>query len=207
MKEYKKLDIEYDQVVVLDFLSETERKKHQITNELESLFNANRIRIMPVYLKNRNDLESILNLLIQLAKIGKRFMLHFIAHGNEDGIGFKETGDFISWNDLEPFLISLNKECENTVVLNMTTCFGLHGIKTVNPFTSNQPFYGLIGYTEKLKIVKGKQANSHFYTSVFNGLQFNEALKALQLQTGDLKFQCITSEGYSFLKNKGEQQS
>ncbi|MEP0711203.1 hypothetical protein [Algoriphagus sp.] len=204
MKKLKKLDVEYDQVVVLDFLSETERRKHQITIELESLFKANRIGIMPVYLNNRNDLESIMNTLIQLAKSGKRFMIHFVAHGNVDGIGFKETAEFISWVDLEPLLISLNKECQNTVVLNMTTCFGLHGIKTVNPFSSDKPFFGLIGYTEKLKIVKGKQANSHFYTSVFNGLQFNEALKALQLQTNDLRFHCITSEGYSFLKNKGE---
>jgi hypothetical protein len=206
MIEYKKLDTEYDQVVVLDFLSEKERNKHQITIELESLFKSNKIGIMPVYLTNRNDFENTLNFLIKLAKSGQRFMIHFVAHGNADGIGFKETGDFISWLDLEPYLVLLNKECENTLVLNMTTCFGLHGIKTVNPFSSDKPFYGLIGYTSKLKIAKAKQANMDFYTCVFKGLQFNEALKEVQLNTSDLDFLCITSEGYSFLKSKGEKQ-
>jgi hypothetical protein len=202
MIHYDKLDTEYDQVVFLDFLSDQERNKHHITSEIVDLFQKNNIGARSEYLSNSSDLTNILESLKTQANSGYKVMLHFIAHGNESGVGFKHTGEFISWEDLENALTELNKATDNTLVLNLTSCFGLHGIKTVNPFSSDNPFFGLIGYTKKLNIKLSKSVNNQFYSSIFNGAPFNEAIKQLQRSTGDLGFQCITSQGYSYIKNK-----
>jgi hypothetical protein len=141
---------------------------------------------------SRDELLAYFQELLQEAQQGKNFMFHFVAHGNDSGIGFKHSGEFVSWSELTDIMTEINEASNNTLVLNLTSCFGLHGIKTVNPFDTGNPFFGLIGYAEKLKIKVGKEANKIFYGAVIN--------EKLQVQLNDKNFHCITSQGYSHLK-------
>lgn len=61
-----------------------------------------------------------------------------------DCIGFKHTAEKITWNSLEDILEQININQIMLLILNMTSCFGIHAIKTVNPFSSDKAFYGLI---------------------------------------------------------------
>jgi hypothetical protein len=201
---YKNLaPTDYDNVIVFDLLSADERKKHDISGKLKNVFEA---KGMPVVLiKNLGtgqELETAMQDLLNQAKNGKKFIFHFVAHGNDECIGFKHTGEQVKWEVLGKVLSEINEAAENTLVLNMTTCLGLHGIKSVDFSTSGNPFFGLIGYSDTLPISTGIKANEIFYGHVIDGKQINEAVRLLQNEMNDDKFLCITSQGYNNLKNK-----
>lgn len=200
---YQTLDVEYDSVVVFDLLSQKEREKHKVSETLQELFKKKGMPLTIKYLSTKKDIVASLNKLLEKVKQGQKFMFHFVGHGNKNCIAFKETSEIITWEELGSLLTQLNEDSGNTLILNMTSCFGLHSIKTVNPFSEDSsPFFGLIGYSEKLKFKAAKSANDIFYTSLFSGMKINQAVSQLHLQMGDKNFHCITSQGYSVLKRK-----
>lgn len=200
MIKYNQLDVEYDCVIAFDFLSDEERQSKQIAISLAETFKKMNCCLRVYKLNDGKEFYTILNSLKKEVKSGQKFMFHFIAHGNKDGIGFKHTREFISWDDLEKILTLINSHSENTLVLNLTSCYGLNGIHTVNPFSSDSPFFGLIGYTEKLKSKTSKQANDIFYSAVIKGEKINDALRLVQKSLKDKNFHCITSQGFAYLK-------
>lgn len=200
MINYQNLDVEYDSVIVFDLLSQEERDKYKVTSLLVELFKKNKTHITVKYFSNKKEVLTYLKKILNEAKSGKKYMFHFVGHGNKKCIAFKHTSEFIAWDELTSILTEINEAFGNTLVLNMTSCFGLHGIKTVNPFSDGNPFFGLIGYSEKLKIKVAKQANEIFYTAVIGGMKINQAVIKLQADLKDKNFHCISSQGYSFLK-------
>ncbi len=84
---------------------------------------------MPII--NLSAKQELLDTLAQLtteSKAGKKYMLHFVGHGNKDGIGFRHTDELIPWSELEGPLQALNIAADESLVLNMTTCKGLNVI-------------------------------------------------------------------------------
>lgn len=199
--EYNQLSTEWDSVIILDFLSKEEREKDDISGQLQKVIQDNGYNSKPLYLENKEDLFKCLCNLEDEAKNGKRFCLHIVAHGNSDGIGFKHTMEFLSWSDLGKYLVTLNKACENTLVLNMTTCHGIHGIKTNNPLGNNASFFGIIGYDKNLNKLKSIEANSMFYKGIIEGKKINKLLTEIQSHFNDKSFHCMTSQGYFELLN------
>ncbi|GGF43755.1 caspase family protein [Echinicola rosea] len=206
MIDYKKLDVEYDQIIILDLLSENERTDWKITEELRDVLKGERFSVHPIYLSNKQELLDALEQLTTQAKAGKRYMLHFVGHGNSDCIGFKHNHELIPWSQLEVPLQNLNKVSDETLVLNMTTCKGLNVIKAVDHMKVEKPFFGIIGYSADLDYCVGISANKIFYLSMSNGIQINKAIEKVKKETGDDNFHCITAQGYSAIKNKIEQQ-
>ncbi len=200
MINYQNLNIEYDSVIVFDLLSPVEREIHKISSSLEELFKNNHIDIIVKYLNNKEEILGALEEILALAKTGKRFIFHFVGHGDRDRLGFKHINEFITWHELSPVLAEINESTRNTLILNMTSCFGVHGIKTVNPLSIDIPFFGIIGYSQELGIEAAKQANDIFYSSIFNGMQINQAVNELKTKMNDNNFHCISSQGYSHLK-------
>ena len=200
MINYQNLDVEYDAVIVFDLLSQEEREKHKISSSLEELFKKNNTHITVKYFATKKEILSFLKKLLNEVKSGKKYMFHFVGHGNKKCIAFKHTSELITWDELTSILTEINEASGNTLVLNMTSCFGLHGIKTVNPFSAGNPFFGLIGYSDKLKVKVSKQANDIFYSSLIVGMKINQAVSKLQADLNDKNFHCISSQGYSFLK-------
>jgi hypothetical protein len=206
MIDYKKLDVKYDQVVILDLLSDTERTNWKITQELDATLTGERFSTQIINLSTKQELLDTLAQLTTESKAGKRYMLHFVGHGNKDYIGFKHTGEIITWSELEGPLQTLNMAADASLVLNMTTCKGLNVIKAVNHMTATKPFFGIVGYSADLDYRVGIQASKIFYLGMSSGLHINEALSKVQKDTGDDKFLCITAQGYSEIKNKIEKQ-
>lgn len=206
MIEYKKLDVEYDQIVILDLLSDAERTKWKITEELNSVLKAERFSTRILNLSTKQELLDAISQLTIESQAGKRYMLHFVGHGNKDCIGFKHTGELIPWSELEEPLRNLNTAADESLLLNMTTCKGLNTIKAVDHLKGELPFFGIIGYAENLGVKPGINANKIFYLSMANGLQIQEAVEKMKKDTRDDKFHCITAQGYAAIKNKIEQQ-
>jgi hypothetical protein len=206
MIEYKKLDVEYVQIVILDLLSDAERTEWKITEELNAVLTGERFSTRILNLSNKQELLDSINQLTNESKEGQRFMLHFVGHGNKDCIGFKHTGELIPWCELEEPLKTLNTAADESLLLNMTTCKGLNTIKAVDHLKGDLPFFGIIGYAENLGVKPGINANKIFYLSMANGMQIQEAIDKVKKDTGDDKFHCITAQGYAAIKNKIEQQ-
>jgi hypothetical protein len=198
--EYKNLDTAYDKLIVFDLLSNEERENLKITSSLESYFTTNSKPIEVHLLNNKKELHDKFAEIEERAKEGEKFLFHFVGHGNSDGIGFKHTQELVEWKELSSDLSKINLASGNTLVLNLTSCFGLNGIKTVNPFHEDTPFFGLIGFTETLNSKIAKQANEIFYREFFKGISINEILKILKKETSNDNFHCISSQGYSEMK-------
>lgn len=198
--EYKNLEVEYDKIIVFDFLSNQEREKLKITSSLESYFTTNNKPIEVHLLNNKKELHEKFAEIEERAKSGEKFFFHFVGHGNSEGIGFKHTQELVKWKELSSDLSKINIAASNTLVVNMTSCFGLNGIKTVNPFHEETPFFGLIGFTKTLNSKIAKQANEIFYREFFKGTSINEILKILKAETSNDNFHCISTQGYSEIK-------
>lgn len=200
MINYQCLDVEYDSVVVFDLLSQEERDQYKISSSLEDLFIKNNTHITVKYFVSKQEVLTFLKELLKEVESGMKFMFHFVGHGNKECIAFKHTFELITWVDLTSILSDINVASGNTLVLNMTSCFGLHCIKTVNPFSDGNPFFGLIGYSNELNVEVAIKANDIFYSSLMGGMKINNAVSKLQADLDDKNFHCISSQGYSYLK-------
>lgn len=207
MIDYKKLNVEYDQIVILDLLSDDERTNWKITEELNTFLTGEGFSTRIINLATKQELLDTLKDLTSEAKSGKRFMLHFVGHGNEDCIGFKHTRELIPWSELEEPLRNLHKEAEQTLILNMTTCKGLNVIKAVDHMKEELPFFGIVGYSGNLNFRVGIKANKTFYLSMANGNPIEQVIENVKKETGDDNFHCITAQGYAAIKNKIESQN
>ncbi len=199
MINYQNLNVEYDSVIIFDLLSQNERDKYNVSSSLEELFKRNNTYVTVKYFSNKKEIIAYLEKLLADSKSGKKFMFHFVGHGNKQCLAFKHLSESITWEELTTILTEINEATGNTLVLNMTSCFGLHGIKTVNPFSNKSPFFGLIGYDGELEIKAAKQANDIFYSSMFKGFTINQAVDVLKTKMNDKNFHCISSQGFSYI--------
>jgi hypothetical protein len=204
MINYTNLDASYDSIVIFDMLSDSERKSNMISEKLETFIKQNKYSAILFKLTTKDELFEKLNNLLDNVKQGKKYMFHFVCHGNIDGIGFKHTNEFIPWKLLEDILVLINLNSNNSLVLNLTSCFGIHAIKTVNPFSSDKAFFGLIGYDGKLQKQLGIKVNERYYKLIMDGYKINDAIKDIVSYFLDDKFKCITSQGYSELTKIGK---
>lgn len=207
---YTTLAIELDFVAIIDCLSDDERSKFQVTSQLEADLKEKEIGYATCLCKNKAHVIKFLEELLQKAKDGHKFCINFVSHGNEDCIGFKPSMEQLDWSELSPLLEGINTELAGMLLLNMTSCSGLNGIK-VNDFKiENFPCYGLIGSANKLKMADAKSINKKFYHKLFDGLDINAIIPQIQAEVEkDTQrknvIYCITSQGYEFIKkNKNE---
>jgi len=207
MIEYKNLDVEYDQIVILDLLSDTERTNWRITTELNTLLTGEKFSTKIINLTNKKELLDALQNLTAEAKSGKRFMLHFVGHGDDQCICFNHSGEDIFWSELEEPLRYLHGATDYSLILNMTTCKGLNVIKAVDHLKEELPFFGIIGYSGDLGVDLGIEANKIFYLSMANGNPIQRVIEEVKKKTNDDNFNCITAQGFAVIKNKIEPQN
>ncbi|MDP9075889.1 MAG: hypothetical protein M3O71_00555 [Bacteroidota bacterium] len=200
--------IELDFVAIIDCLSNDERRKYQITSQLEQDLKAKDIGYATCLCNDEGRVIKFLTELLAKAKEGRKFCINFVSHGNDDCIGFKPSKESLNWEELSTLLEDINIALEGTLLLNMMSCFGLNGIK-VNDFKKDQfPCYGVIGSANKLKMSDAKSINKKFYHKLFDGAEINSIIPEIQAEvkteTGRKNvIYCITSQGYEFIqKNK-----
>jgi hypothetical protein len=165
----KQLDAEYDHVFIIDVLPEQEYERFKISQDLMQFLANNGIPQKLSICRNKKLFLATMQYLVRAAAKGEKFALHFVGHGNEQGIGIKTTNEFLPWEDYRMFLNNINSHMNGNLLVNMTSCKGLHGIKIVDVNTLPLPFFGLIGCSKNLKVSKGKQINQLFYYKIIEG--------------------------------------
>ena len=166
---FKELNTEIDFVGIIDMLPQQERQSLNITKELSEFLAS--LGVDQKYGECSTNAE-VFTALRRFRELSKRktLMLHFVSHGNENGIGIKNSAEpLIQWDELRDYLLNLNAQLGGNLVINLTSCFGFEGVRMVKPNEAQQPFYGIIGCEEKLFPSDAKQVNKLFYGGMADG--------------------------------------
>jgi len=105
----------------------------RILEDLESLSKADGFPIFVYAVRNRAELEDILNELTTRAEQGLRPVLHVDAHGTvADGLLLAPSGERVGWAEVIDLLRRLNAATANNLSCVFALCFGLHLYKQVS---------------------------------------------------------------------------
>lgn len=195
------LDTEYDQVFFIDCLPEDEYNDWRISQDLMKFLADNGVVQTASICRTKKLVIATLQHLLKIAHIGTKFCLHIVSHGDKTGLWVKTTGEDIFWTDFTKLLEQINKAMGGTLLVNMTSCLGLHGIKIVDENSDNYPFFGLIGYSDDLEVDRGKEINRQFYTKIMDGKEVQVAVSELRKELKDDKLYCMSSQGFKIIKN------
>ena len=195
------LDVEYDLVFIIDCLPEGEYNDLRISQDLMQYLADNGIQQTTSICRNEKLLIATLQYLVRLAASGIKFCLHIISHGDTNGLYIKSTEQEIPWIKFRNFLKNINNAMGKTLMLNMTSCLGLHGIKIVDKNSIIHPFFGLIGYSDDLEVNRAKEINKLFYQKMVDNKPVNIAVQEIKKELTDDKLYCISAIGYKAIKN------
>ncbi len=201
MKILKPLEVTYDFVAIIDGLPNNERNKWKTSDNLIHFLADNGIEQLLSLCNDKNMLLQTFDYFEKLSEKGKKFCLHIVCHGNKDGIGIKATNERIKWEEFRERLFKINDFMSRSMIINMISCFGLHGIKIVDENSEDQPFFGLIGPAQKIGVKKADKVNRLFYSKQLDGKQIQDIVKEINDELGSEQIYCITSEGYKSIKN------
>jgi hypothetical protein len=194
-------DVNWDKIIIIDCLSEEERQKHEISEDLMQFLADKGIKQQCCKCNDKKSFLEACECIICEAKKGRKFCLHIVSHGNNDGIGIKETNEPILWKELGSILEQMNNAMNGNLILNMTSCMGLYGIK-IDDYVQNNPFFGLIGYRGELKIKIGKEINELFYFKISEGKPIQVVIPEIKKELNDNDLYCISTQGYNMIKNE-----
>ncbi|MBX0335550.1 hypothetical protein K3G39_20150 [Pontibacter sp. HSC-14F20] len=178
----KKLVVEYDLVIVIDALTEKERGDFKLSEDLIKFLAKEGIKQMLFNCDDKKSVNQSLSNIQKVAESGLKFCLHFVSHGNEKGIWIKNSNETISWEEFRESLYHINRLLSNTLIINMTSCFGLNAIKIVNDSNNENPFFGLIGSNRVLWTNEAYYANRQFYTKLLAGKDISVIIPEMQNQ-------------------------
>jgi len=197
----RELNVDYDEVVIIDTLPESQYDKFQIVQELSKFLVKSEINHKIVTSRNRKEVLEGFQYLVNLAASGVKFCLHIVSHGSDEGLWLAETAEDVYWQELRVYLSPINTLMEGQLIVNMTSCWGLHGAKIVDEKAKVLPFFGLIGYSEKLYVPVSKQINELFYTKWLVRKPINIIVQEIRAELADDRLYCISAIGYRAIKN------
>ncbi|EPC3543529.1 hypothetical protein ACRZCT_003153 [Aeromonas hydrophila] len=187
------LDTYYDFVSIIDGLNVSDRSSFRISQEINKLFTHQGLPTRLINVNSKAEFEKELKELLTIAKSGKKFLIHIVAHGNKQGV---EAGsEFISWGDITSYLQDINEATENSLILNMSTCKGLFGAWTT-PLQGKYPFFGLIGAKEDLFVNDALRANTIMYKKWLLGLPIEKLVPETNLEIGREVLFNLSAEGF-----------
>jgi hypothetical protein len=199
-----KLDTEYDLVFIVDSLSDSERTDFRISEDLMQFLSNNGIRQLRALCSNKRMVLDAIEYSRILAKTGLKFCLQIVSHGTEEGLWIDQTGEDILWVELTQRLSELNTELSDTLIINMTSCKGLNGIKIVDEKSERLPFFGLVGCPRDLWTDEAKLVNEKFYNKLLEAKDISSIVAEIQTELAalgktDVIFG-ISSKGYKTIK-------
>ncbi len=195
------LDVEYDFVAVIDGLPPVDRAAFDLSREITSMLEGEGISCRVLDSASLASARGALDRLEQDSKAGKRFALHFVGHGNANGVGVGP--EFMDWKELGSRLVPVNTAMSGALIVNMTSCRGVHGIKSTQLSSSGDPFFGIVGAAQVLSVADAHKINRSFYAKWFSGTPINTIVHEINTEFGyDILF-CASSEGYRSLNDTG----
>lgn len=199
-----KLETEYDLVYVIDTLSPAEREKHKLTEFLTETLAKNNIPVAIARCKSAAQLLQAFSKMLELAQQGKNMCLQIVSHGYDGGLWIGETNEAVIWSDISPILISINISMGGTLLINMTTCDGLYGMKMIDVKNESSPFFGLVGCNRELFIWEAHIINQLLYKKLMDGKDLSVIVPEIQQELinqgskADAVYS-ISSEGYRLI--------
>jgi hypothetical protein len=163
---FRNLDREWDEILIIDLLTDAERLGDRITETLCNLLKAVGIGYTRVNCDTREEVFDALKSAVERAK-DKSFMIHFTAHGNESMIG-NNSGLGVSWQDLRGPLKLINEALNGDLVVNLLACKGFAGINIDDVLDPEAAFYAFIGPTRSLNGQEMRDVTTQFYTELMN---------------------------------------
>lgn len=122
---------------------------------------------------------------------GKWPLLHIECHGANDKTGIiLADSSFLGWEELKPYLTSLNMATQCNLMIVLATCYGGYLAQIMLP-TDRAPCWGMIGPTDKVFPHELLSSYVSFYTELLASLDGDNSLNALMhspLKTGGYYF-------------------
>ena len=110
------------------------------------------------------------------AENGESFCLHFIAHGDEAGLAIGENQELVPWDKFRSELRSMNDAMSGQMIVNMTSCSGLFGVRIVDPDDPDLPFFGIVGPMQDLEVTDASRLSLEFYCLMHSGKNIAEII-------------------------------
>lgn len=194
-----KLEVEYDFVAIVDGLPENERQNSRISDRLQKLVEDLSFSCERADCNTKRGFIAALQHFRDRARSQKKFCLHFVSHGSESGLWLKSSGESIEWREFRRFIGGINAAMGGSLVLNMSTCEGLHGIKIVDAEQEDLPFFGLIGASRILFPDEAMRLNERFYSGLAAGNLIQVVIQEISQDPGGEVLNCITAAVYKRL--------
>ena len=182
---FKELDRDLEEVIIVDLLSERERQDHEISSSIRKHLAANGINQLQLDCSTKEHVFEALRLARKRAE-SKSFLIHFTAHGYEDGIGNKVGMETIFWDELSQPLAEINTALNGGLILNMVACKGLHALKIDNLLVSEIPYYALVGPTKSLSFQEAGTISISFYSKLLSGIPIPTIVKEIIDEYGEV---------------------
>jgi hypothetical protein len=194
-----KLDTTYDFVAVIDFLPAQDRKAWRLSQRLLSFLSKHDVEQKSRMCDSCKEFSDSLLGLASLSRRGVKFLLHFVGHGTLDGLSMPD-GKIASWTYIGGFLNKIHPDTMSQAVLNMTCCWGIHGVKMAEQLDPERRFFGIIGPAVAISPREGYKINTKVYTKLIASTPINQIIREVNQEFGRTVLFGITSEGYIRLK-------
>ncbi len=117
-------------------------------------------------------------------------ILHISAHGDDQGIQFTDS-QVMSWSELKQWLQRINQALSGRLVLGISACEGFTACQMAMDQKDEPPFFALISHAKKPTWSDAAVGFLSFYHRMAKGTHVSEALKAMQMASGDDGFRYI----------------
>lgn len=155
-----------------------------------------------------NSKDEFINALIRIekeAEVDSGPLIHVEAHGldSNDGISLSNgielsNGDCIYWEELRPYLITINSKCNNNLSIVMASCFGVYIIKDLiqsffdDIISSVCPFFCFVGPESYASVDDFINAFPVFYKTIYTEKSFISAVLEMN-KNSSVRFRCDNS--------------
>lgn len=190
----KKLKTAYDLVVIIDCLSDIERKKYDDAGVLATQLAASGIENRYYSCAGRASVFELLDRLQVEAQAGKKFPLVFISHGKTLALYIKHESEDIEWHELRAPLNEINKAMQGDLLVLMSCCNGFQGYKIDKRDSKDEAFFGIIGPNRSIDPEESIQANKVFFASMIRDPDVVKAVNAINEDIGDEVYEAMTSQ-------------
>ena len=125
-----------------------------------------------------------------MQKTGGKPILHFSAHGNQDGIQLT-NGKFVTWEVLRNLIVPINRALNGVLLVSLSSCESFSACRMAMTENEDVPFFALVANTGKPKWNDSAVAFVTFYHHIFKGNLIPVAVNAMKVASGDNNFQSI----------------
>ena len=194
------LEVDYDFVWIVDGLPPDQTKRYGLTRALGSQLRHAGVSVNLSYCASRAHVLRAVQHMSLVGAAGASFPVHFICHGNKNGLAMGK--EFVTWPELTPCLTRLNGLMDGNLILNLTSCFGLFGLKTVACDAALHPFFGLFGSNRKLGVNEAAAINARFYELWLGRNDLSAIVKSINKERGSEVLFCGSAEGIAALRSR-----